>query len=140
MTEKRGIAVKPLEWLPTTINGQHLRDTARDMDGRLLYEAGVVPGQHYCLIQFPKGGGLKSIPCDSVEEAKAVAQADYERRILSALTPAPEPATEQPSVKEAARVDVEAVVRLAHSMTGDWDHIEVHSFETALRSLARGES
>lgn len=51
-----------------------------------------------------------------------------------------QPATEQQSVKEAARVDVEAVVRLAHSMTGDWDHIEVHLFETALRSLARGES
>ncbi|MGB1214765.1 MAG: hypothetical protein ACPG4X_15475 [Pikeienuella sp.] len=89
MTDTRRITVKPLEWSQARIYGKHFRDTARDMDGVLRYEVGVVPGKHYCCIRLPKGGGFKSIPCASVEEAKAVAQADHERRILSALTPAP---------------------------------------------------
>jgi hypothetical protein len=92
------------------------------MDGVLRYEVGVVPGKHYCCIRLPKGGGFKSIPCASVEEAKAAAQADYERRILSAITPAPDLATEQQSVKEAAR---EAIVDEIEEIISETHEIDV---------------
>lgn len=81
--------VKPLEWQGTVIDGEHLRDTARDMDGRLRYEVGITAENHYLMIQIPKGGLESRGNYPSVEAAKAAAQADYERRILSALTHAP---------------------------------------------------
>lgn len=84
------VSVKPLEWItpsPTT-DGQWQDTTGiYDIEECILFIGHVETG-----IRF-----------ESEDEAKASAQADYERRIRSALTPAPDP------VADVSRVaDLEA--------------------------------
>lgn len=73
--EKDGVGVKPLEWHGPDVNGDiHARSilavyTVRKKQGSLGYWLTEVGGYH-----------------STIDVAKAAAQADYERRILSALT------------------------------------------------------
>ncbi len=77
--------IKPLEWHPTTIAGEHLRDTARDMDGRMRYEVGVTTGHFYLMINLPNGGLESRGNFPSVEAAKQAAQEHNDARIMSAF-------------------------------------------------------
>jgi hypothetical protein len=87
--QPHAVTVKPLVWVPTTIKGEHLRDTAQDMDGKLRYEVGVTEGHYYLMVSRPQGGLESRGSYGSEELAKAAAQADYERRILSAIDAQP---------------------------------------------------
>lgn len=77
--------VKPLVWTPTTIKGEHLRDTARDVTGRLCYDVGVAEGHHYLLIALPHGGLDSRGNYPSIKEAKAAAQAHHVAQVLAAI-------------------------------------------------------
>jgi len=72
-----------LDWTPTVIDGEHLRDVARDFNNKLTYEVGVVPGHHYLMWNaYPGLCSKGNFP--SEESAKTEAQKEQERRWIAA--------------------------------------------------------
>lgn len=117
----RTVQVKPLEWEDNEAKwcGQNAYYAEND-----LLIACVIDrtphgnGFQYDLTAVPNG----SARYETLDEAKAAAQSDYERRTLSALEPAPQP---QITVAQAAQVLLEAgnlpdfAVNAAHQQI-DW--------------------
>lgn len=134
------VSVKPLEWFL----GSH-----RSNDGH--HEAQTMLGTYSCR----EVGALRKYwtlwkseriltedEYEDVEQAKAAAQADYERRILSALSPQPQVTKEQTTT-----VRPEAVDALASYEQADMDGIMVlvsrQAIEEclpALRAIAGGDA
>ncbi len=83
----RGLRVKPLEWFLAQIN-YHRADPMNCAFRYTVREDVNAQGSFYWYIN----GSKNDSPFLSLEAAKAGAQADYERRVLSALAPASEPA------------------------------------------------
>jgi len=87
--ELKPFSVKPLEWRHSIIGEfTPLELNAWSSDSAFQSEA-------YRIVESPSGRydlhrGAYAI-CETLDEAKAAAQADYERRILSAIEPAPPP-------------------------------------------------
>lgn len=81
------VTVKPLEWVDLYCDGSLFQPS---IDHPL--------GYHAVIHSRGENGWWYFGPYETLEEAKAAAQADYERRILSCLTTQPDP------VKDAARV------------------------------------
>ena len=92
------VKVKPLEWVDA-----RFRDSPRETADTLLGT--------YEVLQWAQGDFGGGVPKDdpdapnsefggakSMEEAKAAAQADYERRILAALEPAPDQGEWEPDI------------------------------------------
>lgn len=125
----QSVNVKPLEWRPTVIGGDHLRDVALGLDGLVGYEAGVV--ENYLLVNG-RGLGIKQLGTfETIERAKAAAQADYESRILSAL----EPATITPA--EAAKVLIggeSGTPKVVYDACSN--RVKAYKFIAALRAIA----
>jgi hypothetical protein len=84
--DQKPVAVKALQWC----EGSHGRLLAYGIDGRLAYEICDATAERsaYWLRQ---GQGLEMHHVDTLEAAKADAQADFEARILEALIPAAKP-------------------------------------------------
>lgn len=77
-TETVKLAVKPLEW-----KHEDSADFALSILGTYFITSGRPDGRYRLATAYSNGALF-----DSVDEAKAAAQADYERRILSAIAPA----------------------------------------------------
>lgn len=95
------VKVKPLKWEKDPQNVSFV-------DAEYVDDFGL-----YCIAERVLfiGHTQTGIPFDTVREAKAAAQADFERRILSAIATTPHPATEQPdAVQEAARLTPDQLV------------------------------
>lgn len=75
---ERGVMVKPLEWFD-----QKMGSTGRGGDGSIYMLFIEKSGRVSCATV------VLNDDFENMEAAKAAAQADYERRILSALTPSP---------------------------------------------------
>lgn len=87
--EKEQDRVKPLEWrdgrTDETVFGIVQRATILGAENLVGLEYTILGPDRHCLFEVILGD--KVINCsNSEEQAKAAAQADYERRILSALT------------------------------------------------------
>lgn len=97
LREARGVRVKPLVW--EDWSAKHRTNYTADTPfGRYGVMQFHFPDMHF-KIEPPTG---KPFIADTLGAAKAAAQADYERRILAALEPAPV------TVGEAARVLLDA--------------------------------
>lgn len=78
-----GVRIKPLEWGHSVIG-----------EGTVLRQNSWRAGE-YLIVESPAGNydlrGPRYAICGTLDEAKAAAQADYERRIRSAIDPAEQP-------------------------------------------------
>ena len=97
---KGRVRVKSLEWLHCTDGTLH--------DAHCQYET-ETDGGYWRVIKGVTGGTSYLCHTDTLEAAKAAAQADYEARIFAALEPAPDHAEWNAAI-EAAK----AVVRLVN--------------------------
>lgn len=126
------IAVKPLEWRDNEAQSPvgHYRVQRLDDKWEPLRNG------YYML---PKHGGVVKA-FDTFDQAKAAAQADYESRILSALTPhgeeaaaTPAPQTKVVGVKidreRAAKAAVEANNAFGQWMPERWLHLFLDAYE-----------
>lgn len=89
MSEHTKIRVKPLEW-ESRQAGANVDFTAESAVG--LYEVGTVHTGHAAILRKIGDGDYEDIVLVrgvGAEKAKAAAQADYERRIISAIEPDP---------------------------------------------------
>ena len=101
-----GPAVKKLEW--------------REAPGQMAHTSEPFPYFKYVIVDDDRGvdwsiGGDGWNPVENVEAAKAAAQADYEARILSALTPTPDLASENERLRKA----LEMVAHVAGNIPDD---------------------
>lgn len=81
------IRVKPLRWAPECPRGQRVYGRGTGFDGveyAIVHYGGDVGDAIY---RWAPPKGAWSEPFATYGEAKAAAQADYERRIMSALEP-----------------------------------------------------
>jgi hypothetical protein len=92
------VAVKPLEWVEEQRRGAFVKYIARTPFGgyevNSEFTALTASGPMVCLPDWKGPLDSSNRRAVSVEEAKAAAQADYEQRIRSALSPAATPVSE----------------------------------------------
>lgn len=104
---KTGVAVKALEWL-----SEPPYSVARVPQLALHYATECVWSEGKFLYCILSGASFFNQSFETLAEAKAAAQTDYERRILAALSPAPEPSVETlRTALTEARPYVEMVVK-----------------------------
>jgi hypothetical protein len=123
------VTVKPLVWWRDPHNVSFV-------DAEFVDTSGL-----YCIAESVLfiGHAETGIPFDSVDEAKAAAQADYEHRILSALTPAPV------TTAQAARVSALEKFMEATSKESGWgtymwmDSPDMYTLIDEARALAEQE-
>ena len=98
------VAVKPLVWSTPSPSANYPEWRAHNLD--IKFEAVIDTSRALCFGKFPLAinGHTGSEKFDTIDAAKAAAQANYEARIRSALHPAPAaPAGEIEAVKAAIR-------------------------------------
>lgn len=146
------VRVKPLEW--RSVDEICTREIADALGGKMMivevdpgseiYSAGFDIGGlafRFVLEQDPLGlpGQKRPVQYETIGAAKAAAQVDYERRVLSALEEQPR----EVSVAEAARVLLASMheVRFGLMVTGPKDEDKPHMadrFMMVLDAIARG--
>lgn len=95
----QGVSVRPLEWAGFD-SGLYYIEVREGGIANLYCRANADEDGH---VEPMKGGYLTLV---SLDDLKAAAQADYERRILSALSPAPMPVAEIAELPETPVGDV----------------------------------
>ena len=127
------VQVKPLEWGSTTVNGKHLRDVAYGLNGLIAYEVGAV--EHYVLVNG-RGLGLTRLgDFGSFDAAKAAAQADYEKRTLSAITTR----SEADVWEEAAKVADSYVISMPDDEADHETTMTAEAIAAALRERGQNQ-
>ena len=123
------VAVKPLEWPPRCPLGQRVHNRPALVNYTIAHYGGDVGEPVY---RWAEAHSPWSEPLQSYEAAKAAAQADYERRIRSALVPAP-------AVPDAVEAEVRRRLRwiaeARHDDNADLDAICTYA-DQALAALA----
>ena len=125
---KGRVRVKPLEWVK-----HPSRDIWRCytmLGAYKVFGVGAQPSWDFDAID-----GQKSEVAASVEAAKAAAQADYERRILAALEPAPDHSDWNAAIEAAALTAFDCVFYDSAGSGFDED-----KFNTAIDALKKGPS
>lgn len=96
-----GQQVRALEWRSAGYDGQTLEASALGLE--VFYRVHGKPGDW----TLTSPGAREYVHTPGYEtraDAQAAAQADYERRVLAALTPAPQPSAATPTAQEAEPV------------------------------------
>ena len=121
---KGRVRVKPLEWFECKDGTLH--------DPHCQYEL-ETDGGMWRVTKAVTGGGSYVSDCDTLAAAKAAAQADYERRILAALDPAPDHSDWNAAIEAAAKVARNCIY---HDSVGTG--FDEDKFDAAIQQLKKG--
>lgn len=138
-TQEIAVKVKPLVWEDDSIPTRERAFASTEIGGYSVVKSHLTGVDYW--VTGP--GGRKQVDGD-FEAAKAAAQADYERRVISAIEAAPvQSAQARPSVAEAAKVleahieaDPTAATRALAAIPAKASDLASHWFVCCLRALA----